>query len=100
VGEHRIEEVSEPDAVRFGNEPEERAVAVEAPRAALLGHLEPRLIMAVKELVCHSPARILVGQLQSFGTKPRDADDGHEPIGQNATDGCVRCEVFELAHAA
>ena len=34
-GEHRIEEVGEADAVRLGDETEQRAVAVEAPGAAL-----------------------------------------------------------------
>ena len=34
-GEHRVEQVREADALRLGDEPEERAVAVEAPGPAL-----------------------------------------------------------------
>ena len=49
--EHRVEEVREADAVRLGDEPEQRAVAVEAPRAALLDDLEARLVVAVEQLV-------------------------------------------------
>ena len=53
-GEHRVEEVREADALRLGDEAEERAVAVEAPGAALLDDLEPRLVVAVEELVGHA----------------------------------------------
>ena len=55
--EHGIEEVREADAVRLGDEAEERAVAVEAPRPALLHDLEARLVVAVEDLVGHAARR-------------------------------------------
>ena len=56
--EHRIEEVREADAVRLGDEAEERAVAVEAPRAARLDDLEARLVVAVEDLVGDAAVRV------------------------------------------
>ena len=50
-GEHRIEEVREADAVRFGDEPVRGAVAVEAPRAPLLHDFEARFVVAVEDLL-------------------------------------------------
>ena len=50
-GQHRIEEVRQADAVRLGDQPEQRAVAVEAPGPALLDDLEPGLVVAVEQLV-------------------------------------------------
>jgi hypothetical protein len=38
--QHRIEQVGQPDAVRLGDQPEQRAVAVEAPGPALLDDLQ------------------------------------------------------------
>ena len=64
-GEHRVEEVGEADAVRLGDEAEERAVAVEAPRPARLDDLEARLVVAVEELVRDAAGRVLVGQLSA-----------------------------------
>ena len=84
--EHRIEQVREADAVRLGDEAEERAVAVEAPRAALLDDLEARLVVAVEELVGDPARRRLVGELERVGAEPLDADDGDERVGQDAAD--------------
>ena len=39
-GEHRIEQMRETDAMRLGDEPEQRAVAVEAPRPPLFDDLQ------------------------------------------------------------
>ena len=51
-GEHRIEQMREADALRLGDEPEQRAVAVEAPRPALLDDLQiAARRVAVEQLV-------------------------------------------------
>ena len=50
-GQHGIEQVREADAVRLGDEAEQRAVAVEAPGPALLDDLEAGLVVAVEQLV-------------------------------------------------
>ncbi len=55
--EHRIEQVGQADAVRLGDETEQRAVAVEAPRPARLDDLEARLVVPVEDLVRHAAVR-------------------------------------------
>ena len=96
--QHRIEEVRQADAVRLGDQAEERAVAVEAPGPALLDDLEARLVVAVEQLVRHLAGRRLVGQLERLGAEPLDADDRDQGIGQDAAHGGVGLEFFELAH--
>ena len=44
-GQHRIEQVRQADAMRLGDEAEQRAVAVEAPGPALLHDFEARLVV-------------------------------------------------------
>jgi hypothetical protein len=44
---HGIEQVGELDSVGFGDQPEGGALAVEAPRPALLDDLDARLVIAV-----------------------------------------------------
>ena len=58
-GQQRVEEVGEADALGLGGEPEQRAVAVEAPRPAALDDLERRLAVAVEELAAERPAASL-----------------------------------------
>ena len=94
--EHRVEQVREADAVRLGDEPEQRAVAVEAPGPALLDDLEPRLVVAVEQLVRDLAGRRLVDELEGVGAEPLDADDGDQGVGQDAADGGVGLEVFEF----
>lgn len=45
--EKRIEKVCQANAVRFGHQPEQRAVAIETPRPAPLDHLQTWLVMAI-----------------------------------------------------
>ena len=49
--EHWIEQVRQPYSVGFGNQPEKGAVAVEAPRPALLRNLDSWLIVSIEEFV-------------------------------------------------
>jgi hypothetical protein len=44
-GKHRVEEMSEPDAVGLGDQTEQGAVTVEAPRAADREDLEALLVV-------------------------------------------------------
>lgn len=50
-GKHRIKEMSKADSMGFGNKPEHSPIPVEAPRSADLNDFNPRLVMAVKELI-------------------------------------------------
>ena len=69
------------DALRLGHEPEERAVAVETPRPPRLDHLEARLVVAIEQLVCDSPGRVLVRQLDGVGAEPFQIDNRDEAVG-------------------
>jgi hypothetical protein len=52
----------------------------------------------IEQLIGDLAAWVFVGEFEGFGAKPLRADDGDEAIWQNALDGGVRSEVFELAH--
>ena len=95
-GQDRIEEMRQPDAMRLRHEAKQGAVPVEAPGAARLGHRQARLVVPIKQHVAGAPHGVLVGQLERLGAEPLDIDDRHEAIGEDAADGCVRLEVFEL----
>ena len=86
--------------MRLGDEAEQRAVAVEAPRPALLDQFESRFVVAIEQLVRHLARGRLVGEFERLGAEPLDADDRHEGVGQDAPDGGVGLNVFELDHAA
>ena len=94
--EHGIEQIRQPNAVRLGDEPEEAAVAVEAPGPALLNDFQARLVVAVQEDVGDAASGILVGQLDGLGAEPLDVHDGDETVGQDAADGGVGPEVEPL----
>ena len=98
-GEHRVEQMRQADAMRFGHEPEQMAVAVKAPGAALLDHGKARFVVAIQQLVGDPAGRVLVGEFQRLGAKPLDTDDGDEAIREDAAHGGVGLEVFERAHA-
>ena len=76
------------------------AVAVEAPGPALLDDFEAGLVVAVEQLVRDLAGGRLVGELEGLGAEPLHADDGDEPVRQDAADGGVGLEVFEAAHFA
>ncbi len=45
--QHRVEKMGQADTVRFGDQSEERAVAIEAPWAAMFRSREVRFVVAV-----------------------------------------------------
>ena len=94
-GQDRVEEVREPDAVRFRDQAEARTVAVEAPRPARRDNFEARLVVTVDQLVGDLPGGRLVGEFQRFRAEPLHADDRYRGIRENAADGGVGLEVFE-----
>ena len=75
------------------------AVAVEAPRAALLYNLQPRFVVAIEQLVGDLSRWRLVGQLQRLGAEPLDRYDGDQAVRENAADGGVGEELFQGSHA-
>ena len=94
--QHRVEEMGEADAVGLRDQAEEGAVAVETPGPALLQQLQAGLVVTVEQLVGDLAGRGLVGQLQGLGTEPLDTDHRHQGIGDDAANGGVGLELFEL----
>ena len=96
--QHRVEQVRQPDALRLGDQAEERAVAVEAPGAAVLDDLKACLVVAIQQLIRHPAGRRLVRELQRLRAEPLDTDHRHQGIGQYPAHRRVRLQLFELAH--
>ena len=93
-GQHRVEKVREADALRLRHQPEQRAVAVEAPRPPRGDDLQPLLGLPVEQLVGHRSRRRLVGQLD-LRAEPLHADHRHHAVGMHAADGAARSQIFE-----
>ena len=62
--ENWIEQMSESDTVRFGNESEQMTVTIKAPGPPHFHDLEPFLIVAVQQFVAQLPCWVLVRQLE------------------------------------
>ena len=58
-GEHRIEQMREANALRLGDEPEQRAIPVEAPGPPFFDDFDPRLVVAVEQFVRHLAVGVL-----------------------------------------
>ena len=98
-GVHRedgIEEVGQADAVGLGDQAVRGAVAVEAPRPALLDHLQPLFVVAVEDLLGDASRGRPVDHGQRLGAVPLDADDLGRTAREQAADGGARLEIFEL----
>ena len=95
-GQQGIEEMGKADALGFGNETEEGAVAVEAPGAGLLGDADAGLVVAVEELVGDFAGGCFVGQLDGVFSVPLHVDHRDEAVCQDALDSGVGCEFFQF----
>lgn len=93
--EDRIEQMREADAMRLRDEAEERPVPIEAPRRSALDDLDPRLVVAVEQLVSDLPLRALVRELEGFGAEPLSVDDRDEAVGQDAAHGGSRSQILQ-----
>ena len=97
--QQRVKQMSEPNPLRLRNKPEQRAVAVEAPRAAFLNHFKACLVIAVEEHAVGATGRVLEGEFDGVRAEPLHVDDGHEPIGNHAANRRRLLEVLESRHA-
>ena len=88
--QQRVEQVREADALGFGHEPDQGAVAVEAPRPPLGDDLEPVFVVAVEQLVGDRAGRRLVRQLHCLRAEPLHADDRHRAVGMHPQNGAAR----------
>ena len=97
-GVHRedgIEEMGQADAVRLADEAVVGAVAVEAPGAALLDHLQARLVLAVEDLLGDAARGRAVDQGQRLGAVPLHVDDLRRGLREQAAHGGARLEIFQ-----
>ena len=89
-GEVGIEQVREANAVGLGDEPQQRAVAVERPRTTGLDQLERGFLVAIDEAVGDGAGRILVGDLGGLITEPLDMNDLGRPAGSQPANESAR----------
>jgi hypothetical protein len=52
--------------------------------------------MTVEDLVRHAAAWAAINEGQRVRTVPFNVDDGHDGVGQDATDSTIGLKVFEL----
>jgi len=57
--QYRVEEMSEPDAMRLRDEPEARPVTIEAPWPTQFDDIDSRFVVTVEQLVCDLSAGVL-----------------------------------------
>src|SRR5262249_32830245 len=88
------------NALRLGDEPEQGAVSVEAPRAAFFDDLQARLVVAIEQLIRHLAGSRLVSQLERLGAVPLHAHDRHEGIRKDAAHRRAGLKVVELDRGA
>ncbi len=71
---------------------------IEILRPALFDDLESVLVGAEKQALAEPAGRVSVRELQGLGAQPADGDDRYQAVREDAADGSVRLEVFELGH--
>ena len=86
----------EVDTQRLGHQPKQLPVAVEAPRPPLLDYLQARFVVAVEDLTAQLATRAAVGEFQRVGPEPAHTHYRDQAIGQDATHGGGRLQVFQL----
>jgi hypothetical protein len=82
--------------VDAGDQAKQRAVPVEAPRPPLFHHLEPGLVVPVDQFVGDLPGRRLLSPFERVFPEPLHVHDGDGAGGQDAANGGIGLEVFEL----
>ena len=94
--QHGVEQMCEADTLRFGDQPKERPVAVEAPGPPLGDDLQAGLVVAVQQLVGDRAGQRLVRQLERLRAEPLHADDRDHAVGMHTPDGATWSKVFKL----
>ena len=84
--QERVKQVRQPDSVRFGQQAEQCAVAVEAPRPACLRNLERRLPIAIEQLVAETTGRVFERDFDGDSAKPLNVKDADNAVGRDTPD--------------
>jgi len=61
--------------VRFGDQPEEGTVSVEAPRATLFNHFQARFIVTIKDLLGNTAGGCTIDEGKGVRSMPLDANN-------------------------
>jgi hypothetical protein len=99
-GKDRIEQMSQTNTVRLGHQPEERAIAVETPGAAMLNCFEARFIVSIQDCLIDLTGWRAVDQRERFRSMPLHGDHGYHAIRDDAADDRAGLEVFEFHNRA
>src|SRR5687768_11585641 len=94
-----IEQMSEPDAVRFGGEAEQVAGRVEGPARGGFRDGEWLGLVTVEQTLSDLTLRVLVSEGGSCRTVPVDVHDSDGAAGDDAGHGEAFFQVFDL-HSA
>jgi hypothetical protein len=78
----------------FGDQPEQRAIAIKRPRAPLLNQREIGFVAAEEQSVGNSPIGFTVYQGDGIGAMPLNAHHRDGDIGQNPTEKGIRLNIF------
>jgi hypothetical protein len=89
-----IEQMREPDAMGFGDQPEQLAITIERPWPSLLNEGKMRFVAAEEESVGNSPIGFTVYQGDGIGAMPLNAHHRDGDIGQNPTEKGIRLNIF------
>ena len=98
-GQHRVDVLGQADAVGLGDPLELLSRGGEAPGAGVGGGGQGRLMFAEQGTAGQRPGGGLVDHLQRFGADHLGADHPHRPIRDDAGDGHVLADLFELQHS-
>ena len=96
-GQVRVEQVRERDALRLGDQLEQRRIGVQRPRATAVGQFQVGLVGAVEDLAVHNTAAVLVCGKRA-GPDPVGVDDSHQPGRGHATDPSALLQVLQPHH--
>jgi hypothetical protein len=72
----RVKKMGEANAMGFGDEAKEAAIAIKAPGSTLLNDLKARFIVAIEQFIGDFASSGFVGEFYRIGAEPLDANDG------------------------
>ena len=95
-GQERIKQVGERDPLGLRHETEQRAVRIHRPRPPDLLDAQPRLVVAVEELLVRLAGRVIgVRERDGVRSVPLNVDDLYGAVGQNPSDKSTLGQVFK-----
>jgi hypothetical protein len=97
--EHRVEQMGQADTVGLGDEAEQRAIAVEAPRSPFGDNLQGGLAVTVEELVVDAAGGVFVSERQRVRAMPVHGNDRDQRVGSDTPNGGATGQLLQTRHA-